>query len=79
MIITIATADFSPKPCNNYGCLDFMHIPEGRREPINPKEVSEMEYVALFSFTQESKIYASRCQLSEQLQFAPIESRRLSH
>lgn len=28
MIITIATADFSPKPCNNYCCLDFMHIPK---------------------------------------------------
>lgn len=34
-----------------------------------------MEYVALFYFTQESKIYVSRCQLNEQLHFARIEER----
>lgn len=73
MIIAIATADFSLKPCNTYSCLDFMHIPEGRREPINPKEISEMEYIALFCFSQKSKIYTLRCQLNEQLQFAPTE------
>lgn len=67
MIIAIATADFSPKPCNNYGCIDFIHIPKGRREPINPKEISKTEYVALFCFSQESKMYVSRCQLNEQL------------
>lgn len=73
MIITIATADFSLKPCNNYICLDFMQIPEGRRKPINPKKISEMEYVALFCFSQESKIYVLRCQLNEQLQFPSTE------
>lgn len=73
MIITIETADFSPKPCNNYCCLDFMHIPKCRREAINSKEISEMDYVALFYFIQESKIYISTCQLNEQLCFVPIE------
>lgn len=67
MTITTTTADFSPKHYNNYSCLDFMQTPEGGKQPINLKEISEMEYVALFCFSQESKIYVSRCQLNEQL------------
>ena len=31
MIIATATADFSPKPCNNYSRLDFRQIPKGRK------------------------------------------------